>query len=344
MAASHSEAEKYLDVTRVEKTGVDGDGVIVKTAREDTVYANPALSLIQTIRAYPKASFICFIAALSAVSDGYQIQMSGSIIALPGFINQFGFPIGVNGAMKLNPNHVSLFGSKLSLLLCRLQYFSLIPPAAMKTIATAVGGAMGTWPSDRFGRKPMILAIQIILAAGTICEMFATDWSHWVVARTIEGLGNGLNISIIGVYIAELAPTNGRGAMIALYALWFTIGGLLCSVALYIVQALPTELWRRAVYSSWAFTGVACLLWFYLPESPRYYCQKGDEQRAKAVLNRLFAGTKDFNLEAEYAMLVREVNSQHGEGEEVSLSYRSLLKRPNLVSSIVNVSSCLSQC
>ena len=203
---------------------------------------------------------------------------------------------------------------------------------AMKTIATAAGAAMGTWPADRFGRKPMILAIQIVLAAGTVCEMLATHWTHWVVARTIEGLGNGLNISIIGIYIAELAPTNGRGALIALYALWFTIGGLLCSVSLYVVQALPADLWRRAVYSSWAFTGVACLLWVLLPESPRYLCQKGNEEKTKAVLNKLFAGSKDFNLEAEYAMLVREVESQGGEGAEGAGSYWDLLKRPNLVS------------
>jgi MFS transporter, SP family, general alpha glucoside:H+ symporter len=179
----------------------------------------------------------------------------------------------------------------------------------------------------------MILAIQIVLATGTICEMFATHWTHWVVARSIEGLGNGLNISITGVYIAEVAPTNGRGALIALYAVWYTIGGLLCSIALYVIQALPASSWRNAVYSSWAFTGAACLLWLLLPESPRFLCQKGDELGTKKVLNRLFAGTEDFNLEAEYAMLVREVDSQRRTGEERSTgSYQDLLKQPNLVS------------
>ncbi|KAL1865069.1 hypothetical protein VTK73DRAFT_5524 [Phialemonium thermophilum] len=299
-------------IEQVELPVVDSDGTILKTTAEDLVYARPALSLLQTIKAYPRASILCFIAAVSAISDGYQVLMSGSIIALPGFINQFGFPIGVDGAMKLNPNHVSLFGT-------------------LKTVGTGVGAAVGTWPADRFGRKPMILAIQIILATGTICEMFATHWSHWVVARAIEGFGNGLNISITGVYIAELAPTSGRGAMIALYALWYTIGSLLSSVALYVIQALPPSDWRRAVYSCWAFTGAACLLWLALPETPRYLCQKGDEKGTKKILNRLYSGTEYFNLEAEYAMLVREVDSQRRQGEErTSGSYRDLLKQPNL--------------
>ena len=99
---------------QVQVPGVDDGGVVVKSTLEDLVYTRPALSLLQTIKAYPKASFLCFIAAVSAISDGYQIQMSGSIIALPGFVNQFGFPIGVNGAMKLDPSHVSLFGSKFT--------------------------------------------------------------------------------------------------------------------------------------------------------------------------------------------------------------------------------------
>jgi hypothetical protein len=112
MAHQHVGEEKELDIAHIERPGADDDGTIVKTTLEDLVYAQPALSLLQTIKTYPKASFLCFIAAVSAISDGYQISMSGSIIALPGFINQFGFPIGVNGAMKLDPSHVSLFGSR----------------------------------------------------------------------------------------------------------------------------------------------------------------------------------------------------------------------------------------
>lgn len=111
IAHQHLGEDKKLDIDHVELTGVDGDGTIIKPTLK-AVYARPALSLLQTIKTYPKASFLCFIAAVSAISDGYQITMSGSIIALPGFINQFGFPIGVNGAMKLDPSHVSLFGSR----------------------------------------------------------------------------------------------------------------------------------------------------------------------------------------------------------------------------------------
>lgn len=88
------------------------DEEAIKNGFTGTTILKPHLGLIATIRAYPKVTFLCFIAALSAISDGYQINLSGSIIALPGFINQFGFPTGANGAMVLNPNHVSLFGSE----------------------------------------------------------------------------------------------------------------------------------------------------------------------------------------------------------------------------------------
>jgi hypothetical protein len=89
-----------------------GEDAAIKGGLGGTTIFKPHLGLIATVRAYPKVTFLCFIAALSAISDGYQINLSGSIIALPGFIDQFGFPTGANGAMVLNPNHVSLFGSE----------------------------------------------------------------------------------------------------------------------------------------------------------------------------------------------------------------------------------------
>ncbi|RSH85773.1 hypothetical protein EHS25_003914 [Saitozyma podzolica] len=269
----------------------------IENGLNGTTILKPHLGLIATVRAYPKVTFLCFISALSAISDGYQINLSGSIIAVPGFIDQFGFPTGANGAMVLNPNHVSLFGT-------------------VKVLFTGVGAALGTWPSDRFGRKPMILTIQIVLACGTILEMFSTTWAHWVGARTIEGFGNGLNISVTSVYIAELAPTDGRGALIAFYAVW----------------ALPPSLWRCAIWSNWAFTGTACLLWILLPETPRYYCQKGREADTKRVLTRLYGETPGYDVDAEYIMLEREVYDRAQANEERKAgSYAELSKQPNLI-------------
>jgi hypothetical protein len=68
------------------------------------------LTIVQAFRKYPWPAFLCFLGAFSAISDGYQIQMSGSIIALPGFIIQFGTPQHPSGKYVLDPYNVAIWG------------------------------------------------------------------------------------------------------------------------------------------------------------------------------------------------------------------------------------------
>ena len=44
----------------------------------------------------------------------------------------------------------------------------------------------GTWPADKFGRKPMILLIQVFMAIACLIEMFATTWPHWLAAKMMN--------------------------------------------------------------------------------------------------------------------------------------------------------------
>jgi hypothetical protein len=60
-----------------------GDDRITKPDVLDTIVVAPHLGPFSTIRKYPKVALLCFIAALSGTSDGYQVGLSGSIIALP---------------------------------------------------------------------------------------------------------------------------------------------------------------------------------------------------------------------------------------------------------------------
>ena len=60
------------------------------------------LGLVACIKRYRYATLICVLAAVGALSDGYQVQMSGSIIALKGFIRQFGDE-REDGTYKIKP-------------------------------------------------------------------------------------------------------------------------------------------------------------------------------------------------------------------------------------------------
>jgi MFS family permease len=56
----------------------------------------------------------------------------------------------------------------------------------MKSVFSIVGAGLATWPNDRFGRKPMILSIQIAFIGACLLEMFATKPNHWLGARILD--------------------------------------------------------------------------------------------------------------------------------------------------------------
>ena len=70
-----------------------------------------SLTLWQCLKKYKYASLVCVLASIGSLSDGYQVQMSGSIIALPGFIRQFG-ALQKSGKYVIDPQYISLWGCK----------------------------------------------------------------------------------------------------------------------------------------------------------------------------------------------------------------------------------------
>jgi hypothetical protein len=83
------------------------------TAAADAAVVAPPerLTLLQCIKKYRYASLLCVAAAVGTLSDGYQVQMSGSIIALSGFMQTFG-TLQPSGKYVLDAQHVALWGCK----------------------------------------------------------------------------------------------------------------------------------------------------------------------------------------------------------------------------------------
>lgn len=77
----------------------------------DSEPVSKPINLFQSLKTYRHASLLCMLAAVGSLSDGYQVQMSGSVIALDGFIQQFG-KMGTDGELSLDSQHVALWGGK----------------------------------------------------------------------------------------------------------------------------------------------------------------------------------------------------------------------------------------
>ena len=57
-----------------------------------------------------------------------------------------------------------------------------------------------------------------------------------------------------------------------------------------------------------AFTGAALVVWFVVPESPRWLCEKGNHEKARKILTSINGGVQGYDVDREYSIIQREVD------------------------------------
>jgi MFS transporter, SP family, xylose:H+ symportor len=160
---------------------------------------------------------------------------------------------------------------------------------ASALIGTVLGSLVAGAPSDRFGRKPMLLVVAICYVVSSIGTGLAADWYSLLAFRFLGGLAIGAASVVTPVYIAEVAPTHVRGRLVALNQLNIVFGILLAFLSNYAIARLagPDTAWR------WMFGIVAApsllflVVTFLLPDSPRWLVVQGRDDEARRVMARL---------------------------------------------------------
>jgi DHA1 family tetracycline resistance protein-like MFS transporter len=94
--------------------------------------------------------------------------------------------------------------------------------AAMQFVVAPVLGAL----SDRFGRRPIILLSNGVLAANYIAMALAPSVLWLLAARLVAG-GASASIATAGAYIADVTPPEGRAKAFGLLGAAFGVGFVL---------------------------------------------------------------------------------------------------------------------
>ncbi|XP_050674807.1 organic cation transporter protein-like isoform X2 [Leptidea sinapis] len=149
-------------------------------------------------------------------------------------------------------------------------------------IGVGIGGVVGGWISDKYGRKRILMAMAITQSILAIISLLVQTYVQYVVLRLIMGL-----VSVSVVYAAFVLSVELVGGK------WVTIAGV-CNffplpLAYIIVSLLSIALpnWRELQL---ALSIPGCLLvflWFVLPESPRWLLSMGRIKEAKEILERV---------------------------------------------------------
>ncbi len=175
---------------------------------------------------------------------------------------------------------------------------------------TVVGALLGGWPSDRYGRKPTLIAIGVLYAVSAVGSALAWDPISFMLFRVIGGLGVGASSVTAPAYIAEIAPREQRGRLVALFQTMIVTGILVAFVSNYLLAGVVENDWRWMLGVVAVPSIIYLLATLTIPESPRWLLvQHGAEERARAILTQINPATVDETVAAIRAEAARDARS-----------------------------------
>lgn len=217
--------------------------------------------------------------------------LSSIAIALGGLIN--GYDTGSIGAVT----SMAQFTASIGPLSSTMVGFTV----SLIMLTGAVPSVFAGWLADIYGRLRIIMLGTGLFLVGALLQGTAYGLPQFLLGRTIAGLGQGVYLSNMNVYISEISPTRHRGVLAGLPQFMATAG--ICTGYFTCYGSVHLEnssmAWRLpfVIQTVIAVLLIGCCT--RLPESPRWLLSRGDQIGALDSLRRL-----DFSLvEAEREFL-----------------------------------------
>lgn len=121
-------------------------------------------------------------------------------------------------------------------------------------VGMAIGGIVGGWLSDRFGRVRMATYMLVLFCIGTAALGLVQTYDQFIIVRFISAIGIGAEYSIVTMLMAEYVSTKKRttilGSLQAAYSVGYLVAALLAGAILpvygwrplYILSIIPVVL------------------------------------------------------------------------------------------------------
>jgi sugar porter (SP) family MFS transporter len=150
---------------------------------------------------------------------------------------------------------------------------------------TVLGALSGSVPSDRFGRKPTLIAIGLLYAISSIGSAMAQDASFFMIMRFLGGIGIGVSSIAAPAYISEIAPPEKRGRLVALYQFNIVAGILIAFLSNYLLKGISDQDWRWMLGIMIVPSIAYLIAVMFIPESPRWLAiKRGRMEEAHSIL------------------------------------------------------------
>jgi sugar porter (SP) family MFS transporter len=178
---------------------------------------------------------------------------------------------------------------------------------SMALWGTVIGALFGGIPTEKFGRKKVLLWVGLLFAVSAFGSAFANDPYVFSFFRFLGGLGIGVSSVVAPIYISEISTPVTRGKLGALYQFNIVFGILIAFLSNYFLQGVGgANDWRWMLGVLAVPSIIYTALVFGISESPRWLItQKNDQAAAKKIMLQI--GVVD--VDAEVASIIK--SNQH---------------------------------
>ena len=224
-------------------------------------------------RSAAPASFVLGRTLDSIPFSGYHVLII-AILALVGFIE--GYDLVLTGSLLV------LAKGPLNLTGPDIRWLAVGP-----TFMLCIGGFASSAISDHWSRKAVMLVGVIATTFCTLLIPLVQSADQLIIVRLLTGFGAGFAVSAAFPIAAELMPAQHRRTYGAVYemalAISFTVVPFIAFLLTYNAEAFRF----LALPGGLAITVVPVLVYFLIPESPRWHLRRGHTRAAADLVNQM---------------------------------------------------------
>lgn len=183
------------------------------------------------------------------------------------------------------------------------------------TSATSLGALLGAilsgMAANIVGRKKVLLVSNVFFVIGTIIQLAAKTVWTMISGRFVLGWGVGIASMIAPLMLSELAPPKYRGRLIVTNVMFITGGQLIA----YLINWGLTRVdhgWRVSVGLCMVPPVIQFVLFFFLPDTPRFYVMNNQIDRAKEVFARIYRNPPQDFVDERIDEMIQSNSMVHG--------------------------------
>jgi MFS family permease len=266
-----------------------------------------ALTLGRKLDSIPFSRYhLMVIGVLSLVGfvDGYDLVMTGSLLVL------------AKQPLHLTPDQIRYL-------------------AVASTMMIVVGGFIASAISDHYSRKTIMLVGVAGITFFTLLITLVQTGEQLIIVRLLTGLAGGFAVIAPFPIATELMPAQHRRTYSAVYEMALAFSFAVLPFVGFLLAGNPNAFRLMALPGGLAFFVIPALIYFLIPESPRWYLRRGHAEAAVDTVNQMIrrAGSRVPPL------TVAALGDDLQTAREELPPYRALFRRGQLRWTAIGISS-----